>query len=46
MVFGDRILEADGSIRKGYVLLMVEADIANKKKDEDSKDIYVTISSG
>ncbi len=44
MVFGDRILEADGSIRKGYVLLMVEADIANKKKDEDSKDIYVTIS--
>ena len=44
MVFGDRILEADGSIRKGYVLLMVEADIVNKKKDEDSKDIYVTIS--
>lgn len=44
MVFGDRILEADGSIRKGYVLLMVEADIANKKKDENSKDIYVTMS--
>lgn len=44
MVFGDRILEADGSIRNGYVLLMVEADIANEKRDKNSKDIYVAMS--
>ena len=44
MVLGDQIIDEDEKIRDGYCLLMVEADVTNKSKNENNDVVFVDMS--